>query len=374
MNVPPEDLTPLELATQRDGMAMIDKLQEMKREAGESIILGEDGKPIKTEKSIKPPGEEELNLRQKAMQDVKARVERNAERLSEIMQTNMHAAQCATTIHAAWQLLYWALNDLLTIRELDNELVQQLSDHLRASAMSTGYDVNTLMAKIRNTCVPFMHERIAYYAQEKRKRDEKIKEIEKRMGKKGIALPCLSLCALFEEGKPFSPGGMLVLHGKPAAVRAALKLCIRHHIKENAGHPFYLSTEEKPVQPKNPTVMPLQWWVGKARSIVEMEDTLQHVVDKQNTVLLAVEDVDRLWETDERERSKEHIKVKATARLYQWAYTNQVAVIVGDASEAFNEKIYGGLPHCAVALTELDGKPHVVIGNDTLELGSEDLK
>jgi hypothetical protein len=219
-----------------------------------------------------------------------------------------------------------------------------------------------------------MHERVSYYAQEKRKRDVKIKEIEKRMGKKGIALPCQSLRALFEEGRSFSIGSMLVLHGRPDAVRAALKLCVRHHMQENFGHPFYLSTEEKPVQPKNPTVMPLQWWAGKARSIAEMEEVLQPVVEKHHSILLAVEDADRLWTTDERGRPKEHIKVKATARLYQWAYTNQVAVILGDVSEPFNEKIYGDLPRCKVALAELDGKPHVVVGNDTIALEPEELQ
>lgn len=377
MNVPPEDLTPLELATRSDGMAMLNKLQEIKREAGESVILGANGKPIEMERSIKPPGEGEQlsqeDIQKKVTQLAKERVDTNANRLSEIIKNNPHAAQCAATVHAAWQLLYWAMNDILTIAEMDNDLVQQLSDHLRISAMNTGFDVNQLVAKIQGTCVPFMRDRISYYAQEKRRRDVKIKEIEKRMGKKGIALPCRSLQALFAEDKPFNLGNILVLHGDLAAVRAALKLCTRHHMQENSGHPFYLSVEEKPVQPKNPTVMPVQWWAGKARVIAELEEMLQPVVDTQNAVLMLVEDVNKLWETDERDRSKDHVKVKAIARLYQWAFTNQVAVIVGDVGESFNSDLYGELPYCKVLLTELDGKPHVVMGNDTIALEPEDL-
>ena len=290
------------------------------------------------------------------------------------MSANPHAAKCAVTIHAGWQLLYWTMNDLLTIEGMTDELVQQLSDHLRTSAMSKGFDVGELLTKIRTSCVPFIQERVSYYAQEKRKRDVKIKEVERRTGKKGIALPCQSLRALFEEDAPFNIGGMLVLHGKPDAVRAALKLCARHHMKENLGHPFYLSTEEKPAQPTNLTVMPLKWWAGKAHAIVELEETLQPVVDKPHAILLVVEDANKLWEVDDRDRAREHVKVKATARLYQWAYTNQVAVILGDASESLDEKIYGELPRCKVALADLDGKQHVVIGNDTIALDLENLE
>lgn len=368
-HVPPEELTPLERATQAEGMAMLDKLQKLKAEAGASPLVGEDGKPLETEKSVKPPGEtdqEEAEML-KRKREIQKRIEENAARLSQIMETNPRAAKCATTIHAAWQTLYWGMNELLTIEELDNELVQQMSDHLRAAAMSKGFDVGVLISKLRNTCVPFMMDRAAFYMQEQKKRKAKIKQIEKRVGKKGIALPCQSLRALFEE-KPFNIGNMFVLHGKPDAVRAALKLCARHHMKENFGHPYYLSTEEKPQQPKNPTVMAAKWWVGKAENIRALEEVLHPIVEKEHSVLLLVEDADKLWEKDERGRDKTHLKVKATARLYQWAFENQVAVILGDVSDPFNEKIYGDLPRCAVALAELDEKPHVVIGSDTVPI------
>lgn len=378
MNVSPEDLTPLEKAIQNEGMAMLDKVQELKREAGESIILGEDGKPIKTEKSIKPPGDDQLSheeIKNKAMEDARLRVERNAKRLSDIMESNPHAAQCATTIHAAWQLLYWVMNDLLTIPELSDELVQQLADHLRAAAMHKGYSVNELLSKLKNTCIPFMHDRISYYAQEKRRRDVKIKEVEKRMGSAGIALPCQSLRSLFKDKEILRPGGMLVLHGRPEALRIALRLCARYHIDKNSGHPFYLSTEERPeTSRKDLSVMPIKWWQGKASSIVEMEETLRPVVDSRHTVLLLVEDANKLWVADERERSADHLKVKATARLYQWAYNNQVAVILGDAGEFFNEQLYGDLPTCKVALAELDCKSHITIGNDVIAVEEENFK
>ena len=82
MNVPPEDLTPLELATQKDGMALLAKVQELKKEAGESIILGEDGRPINMEKSIRPPGEGDQlskeDLEKKAVQTLRERIEHNA--------------------------------------------------------------------------------------------------------------------------------------------------------------------------------------------------------------------------------------------------------------------------------------------------------
>jgi len=375
--IPPEELTPLERAVQAEGLGMLDKIKKLKEEAGDSPILGEDGKPINTEKAVKPPGEDDQEaLEKQALQrqkEVKARIEANAKKLSEIMEKDPRATLCATTIHASWQLLYWAMNELMTVEELNNELIQQLSDHLRASAMSQGFDVGTLRGKLLNTCMPFLQDRIAHYAAEKKKRNAKIRQIEKRVGKKGIALPCHSLRALFEE-KPFNIGNMIVLHGKKEAVRGALQLCAMHHMKENFGHPFYLSTEEKPDQPRNPTVMAAKWWVGKAENMKHLEEVLQPVVDKEHAVMLLVEDADKLWETDERLRDKRHVKIKATARLYQWAYENQVAVILGDVSEDFDEKIYGDLPRCAVALTVLDEKPHMVIGSDTIAVGQEEKK
>ena len=360
-------------AATRDGQKMLDKLQAEK-DKKEGRIVDATGKSITPEKekvepvkAVADPAEQE----KQALAQAKERAQRNADRINEIFKKLPDAERCANTALQAWRLLFWSMNEMGTYEGMTADLIQQISDSMRASALSGNYDIAALRHAIEHKAIPFLKDKIRDYAAEQRRRKAVIGRIEKQIGRDGIALPCQSLREAVK-GK-FVPGHILVLHGPEDAVRTALRLVSKTSRDKNGSAPFYLSGQEGEISGDwAETVMPPSWWNNSAVEAGKLDSTLQPVLDAES-VLVLVEGLEGLFLHDGTERIPAERKNRALARIYEWGVNNLVAVVVGDFTDEDvpDPRAYGALPHVAVKLQEMDGRPHVVIGNDCLPLGDK---
>lgn len=359
-------LSPEELLLKSEGESL---LRQLSKDVKVSPIVGTDGKPL--ESKVEPPAASEGAEQRKALEAAKQRVEENSKKINEILKAHPKAALCANSVLQAWRLLYWGMNELGIYEGMTPALLTQISDSMRAAVLSSaGYSVEDLQVALKHHILPFLQERVRYYKAEQGKREKKIEALNKRLKGKGIALPCQSLRVLFTEEKPFGLGRVLVLHGARAAVREALKVCSREHILKNGGHPYYLSAVEGESDAAwASVVMPPSWWRNAASEVPKLNEILQPIVDSHSALVLA-EDLEALYLADGVERAPLERKSRALARLYQWSLENLSAFIIGDVTDEDvpDERLYGQLPHAAVALQEFDGRKHVVIGNDPVPL------
>ncbi len=364
----PDPKEMLQEAAARDGQRMLDQIQAEKIKK-EGAIVGPDGQPVQAEKvepvqAVEDPKEKE----KQAIAEARKRVQANAEKISEIFRKLPDSERCAATALQAWRLLFWAMNELSTYEGMTPELIQQVSDSMRASALSGGYDISVLRVEIERKAIPFLKDKIRDYAAEQRKRKAAIERVERQIGRAGIALPGHSLKEAV--GGKFGPGKLLVVHGPADAVRTALVLISRTSLAQNGSAPFYLSAVEGEQDGDwAETVMPPAWWRNAATEAGRLETTLDPVLDEES-VLVLVEGLETLYVTDGTERHPMERKNRALARLYEWAVNHLVAVVVGDPTDEDvpDKRVYGTLPSLAVRLQELDGRPHIAIGNDCLLL------
>jgi hypothetical protein len=354
-------LTPRELALRSEGESMLRTLAKDKKPA----IVGPDGQPVDA-KPVVPEGLSNAD-RVKMAEEAKRRIKENADKLTELMASDSVVKDCAESLLQAWRLVYWLSMELGSCEEMKSELIAQLSDSMRASAISQGFSVADLVASLKHRVVPFMQHRVKYYKAEQGKRQRKLDEINRGLRGKGIALPCQSLRALFPE-KPFSPGNTLILHGSQEAVRLALKACSNEHIERNGGKPFYLSSVEGEASGSWASiVMPPAWWRDGASEPAKLDSVLQPVLNAGSALVL-VENLEML--SPLHPNTPQARKARALGRLHQWAFEHLSALIVGDVTDedALDIRVYGALPHVAVSVQEMDGKRQLVIGNDFLEI------
>jgi hypothetical protein len=358
-----DELTPQERLLRSEGEALLREVSKGKP----SALVGVDGQPLKI--TVEPPAvsDDPAAAKAKALAAAKKRVADNADKINALLKENPEAQECSAAVLVAWRLLYWGIQELGTHEGMTNEFLTQVSDSMRASVVSSGYSIADLQADLKHKVLPFLQDRVRHYKAAQGKREKKIAAINRSLGGKGIALPCQSLRALFPK-KPFAPGSLLVLHGNREALRAALKLCSFEHMLKNGGQPYYLSSVDGETEGDwAHLIMPPAWWSNAASELAKLAEVLAPVVEAE-TALVVIEDLELLFMADGQERPPLERKSKALARLYQWAVENLTAVVVGDntGEDVPDERLYGQLPHAAVALQELDGVRHVVIGNDPL--------
>jgi hypothetical protein len=355
-------LTPQELALQSEGESLLQKLTKDKP----PVIVGADGQPVQSKPAVV---EGALGAEQaKAIEETKRKIKENADKLNELIDSDKNVRDCSTAMLHAWRLLYWLSMELGSTEEMKSELITQLSDSMRASALSQGFSVADLVAGLKHRVIPFMQERVRHYTAEQTRRKKKLEAINRGLRGKGLALPCQSLKALFPKEPFFSPGDMLVLHGAQEAVRAALKACSTEHLTHNGGKPYYLSAVEGEAAGEwAHVIMPPAWWRDGASEVVKLEGVLQPVLD-EGAAMVLVENLEML--SPLHPNTPQARKARALGRLRQWGFEHMSAIIVGDVTDedALDLRVYGALPHVAVAVQELDGKRQLVIGNDVLEI------
>lgn len=387
-----QELSPEELIVAAEGQALEGKVKKLRGiEDNQSRILDSSGKPIEypviEEKAVSLESTEKENYK-RAMEMARSKVKENADTLTKILDSNPEVKAGAVTVLTAYKLLFFALNDIgASSKEMTEELLMQLSDSMRAAAVHGGVDVYNLRHDILGKKVkdpltnkmvelgvlPYLKDRIEYYAQNSRKRKAAINQVHKRIGNKGIALPCYSLTDLYNEKPFFTAGCMIVIHGEERAVRMALRHCAFRHQTVNGANPYYLSADrEKQNWDAAFTVMHQKWWRNAAKSDHDLIETFQPIVDS-SSVLLLMEGLTYLLDPDKPVDIGDdwQRKAKALSKLYQWAVENLVAAIVGDFVEGdVDERTYGKIPHIAVKIAKVnaDEQESLFIGNDKLPL------
>jgi len=334
-----------------------------------SGIVGPDGKALEAdEQERKKQFEEHVKQEQEQARQRRAAM---AEAVEKKMREDARFAKASAHILNTWRMLFWLLNEAGTIEGVTVDMINHASDACRASVVAQGYSMREVVSTLKNSTVPFLNDRMQVYADVQRRRKAKIKQIEKRLGGKGIKLPCHSLETLFEGG--FRPGTTLVLHGIGEAVRAACKACARSHAAGNAGEPYYLSVDDGVSLPSG-AVMPLSWWKDAADSYNQLSDVLEPAL-KANAVLVIVEDIEQLRPHENTPDSVMEAKARSLGLLYQWARDNLMCVIAGDCigpGVEVADNSYGQLSHCAVALDKAGEEQKLVIGNCCLDWEDED--
>jgi hypothetical protein len=389
----PHELTPEERAVAAEGLSLEAEVKRIKgEEQKEPGLLGPDGKPLdeKPEGIVTTEDSAEEQMRQ-AIAVRRKHIEENSKKINEILDKHDTARMASEAVLCAWKLLFFSINDLGTFKGMTNDMLEQVSNSMRAVAMQGGINVHELRhallggkKKLKDGrkefgVVPYLKSRIEYYAAASRKRKAAIKEVQRRIGDKGIALPCHTLREIFKEEPYFTAGRMLVLRGEERAVRMALRHCAFEHQTKNGGEPFYLSSargqQEWDAAFK---IMPLKWWDNAADTDHRLMETFQPVVDSKS-VLLVMEGLTHLWAPEEWDAKKPdwERKARALGKLYQWATENLVAVIVGDfvdPGEEVEERTYGGLPHVNVTIGRPGGSDEesLLIGSDVLPLITEE--
>lgn len=348
-------LSPEEEATYRRGMDMLKAVQSQKPPDAPTI-LGADGKPIEPPKVEKPEGtvrtpEEEAKFAAEQKENATKMARRKVEELDKEISLLMANDDIATAFNAvthAWKFLYWFISELRQLKGVRDEHVQVTSDASRAAALSGAYNINELIAAIKKHDLPYMTRKAKEYASLRRLRDIREKKALSMFGPKGIALPCPQLRDLFK-GKPFLIGDMILLYGVPEALGKAMACISDNHLKQNGGRPVFLSdTEEKKELACAMITIPKKWWVGASQNEEKLAAVLAPVV-KQRASLVLIESLETIAAEKEAEMPLRNRKVRAMTYLYNWAFENQIAVIVGNPSTE-DENIAGDIPKMHVGL------------------------
>jgi hypothetical protein len=355
-DTPPE---PILEAAARDGQRMLEMLKAAQR----PVILGEDGKPIEAPR-IQEPVDEKAEIER-----ARKRVDENAARINELIEGSAAVKKCTDTILAAYQLVFWSLSELGAHEGFTDELIDQVSASMRNYAVGRRYTLNEVLRKLQHLVLPYMRDRAAVYHDEMNRRAEALKRARMVLGEAGIALPCHSLRQLCKNGR-FDPGAVMVLYGQYDAVRAALQMISRLHLKQG-GNPYYLSDREGEKEGSwCEHVMPPAWWHGTGSPVARLHDALYPALQGSSLLVL----VERLEEVMP-DKAVVHAKNKALGKLLEWADCNMVGMVVGDvlaAGEMADMRLYGVCPHIPVSLSEMDGKRKLVVGSDVLDLEAKE--
>jgi hypothetical protein len=388
----PQELTPEERAIAAEGQALEAEVRKLKgEEKKEPGLLGPDGQPIEEKpEGIVTTEDDAKKLQKEAIKAARKRIEENTEKIKAILEKEDTARMASEAVLCAWRLLFFSLNDLGTFEGMTNDMLEQISNSMRAAAMQGGINVHELRhallggkRKLKDGrqefgVVRYLKQRIEYYAAASRRRQTALKQIRRRIGDKGIALPCHSLRNLFKNEPYFTAGRIIILRGEERAVRMALRHCAFEHQTKNRGEPFYLSSgRDKQEWDAAFTVMPLKWWQNAADSDHRLMETFKPVVES-NSMLLVMEGLTHLWTPEDWSKKPDwERRARALGKLYQWAVENLVAVIVGDfveTGEEVEERSYGGLSHVPVATGRPEGSDEecLLVGGDPLPLITEE--
>lgn len=340
-----EPLDPREAALKAEGEKMLDAVQQM---SGKSNIVGADGQPVKVE-----------DPRKVAFEANRKRREELSVACVALMDENKAMAECASMLNLWWHLFHWLTQEMLTYEKVTPEIVQHLNAAFSAKVRQKGYALTEVLSMIKSKLSPFLHEKIRHYAERKRIREMEIREIEKRIGKQGIKLPCNSLSQLFK-GQIFRPGMLLILHGGKEAVQAAMK---EIYLKNSREYWWSFICGSEALDKSCPEA----WWSNCAVENGRFEEVMK--VIPKDVVLLFVEDIPKMYLDDGGvAKSPEEKTALALSKLQTWAYENMVACVVGIGEEIMVPP-QDILPSCVVRLQEFDGKKGVVVGNDFLKFG-----
>jgi len=368
--------------------AMLEKIRQSKGQES-SPLLGPDGQPIVKDKDGKPkpegivtPGEmgapasqEEFDeLLAKQRQQEREKRDALGKQLQKAFEDNKEFGLVAGHLLTAYRLLFWLMSEAMTHEGVTKDMINHLSDSCRASAMNQGYSLQELIGTIRGNLVPMLNGRMQYYSRKQKARQAKIKQIEKRIGAKGVALPCLSMERMFKDKdgnlSGFRPGSIMLVHGSPLAITYALAACAKSHKEKNNGESWFLQRVNEKDEHDYITFMPCKWWKHKAQSYKELEETLEPI-RKSGAVLVLIDQLDLLHPHDGTLQSQSRAGAKALGNLYQWATENCVCFIIGDVvgdDVTVPPEAYSPLPHLPVALRNVEGEQKLVIGNDVMDI------
>ena len=377
-------LTPEELVTQADGEHLLRQLSKSQP----AKILGADGRPVESIAKVSAPAgqgvplvdaakavagqieewqraaQKELEASVAAAQVDKLReLQEVSELLDKVVADSPEASELLVGVMlTAHRLIHWAK---LELELLDERITPRETYYAEAMMQQKAYQgggffLQDLLAVLRHKTLKILERAQQRYGAVKRVRRMQLKPLYKRIGRAGISLPCESLRKLFQK-RPFFDG-ILVLHGRPEAVRAALALCIRFHYSEDGGSSFYLAQSPTDIV-ACVTEMPASWWGNCAKSLFKLHEILRPVTDS-SSALVCVDNVAAMLDESGGQRQAWQKYGQILSCLQQWALENSVAVIAGDYSEKPDERLYGGLPRCAVSLQEKEGKKWLVLGGD----------
>lgn len=360
-----KELNPRERALKAEGDRMLDAIQQMSGK--KSPILGPDGQPLasserKPEGEPAKDGEAPKSIVGSIVEESRKRREELSKECLDLMNADKNLSRCTGQVNMAYKLLYWLIQELGTYPGVQPKHVEHLSASLRANALKGGFNVNEILTQIKTTTLPFLHEKIQFYAALKRQRDAQVRRIEKKIGKEGIKFPCFAMSTVFPSG--FKPGQMLVVYGPKEAVKLALRM-IRSANK--ADHVWLFDDGSQSGESRT---CPLSWWAGCAGESSRFKDVMR-AVDGE-TALLIVDDVSKIFDAAGYSADV-HQKAEAAARglseVLKWGYEQGISSIVGmfeeDGAEAPPPNT---IPHIAVRMQEKDGKQFLVIGSDFLEV------
>lgn len=385
---------PLKAYRRAEHDAMLDQIRKSKGQAVSNLV-GADGNPLIKDVSGKPkpegivvPGElgkpadqQEFNdLMAKQQETERLRREELGEKLKKKFEEDKQFGVVAGQILTAWRLLFWLMNESLTFEGVSQDMINHLSDASRASALSHGYSLSELVGMIRNTTIPTIMTRLQYYSQRQKERQVRIKQIQKRIGANGVALPCNTLESMFRDKQGnltgFHPGKIIILHGVRRAIKLALDSCARSHKEKNDGNTYYLRCEdaegfEYKIEDYI-TYMASNWWKAKADNYNMLEETLEPIRISK-TVLVVIEELGEFNSHDGTLKDQARSGLRSLGNLYQWADENHVCFIIGDVipdGVFVPPEAYSPIPHCAVAVRKVGDEEKLIIGTDILELNT----
>lgn len=339
-----EELSPKEKLLQVEGEALLRAVAAQQGKP-QSIIAGPDGHPLPSTTPAPNPLEQAEKLQNERHQ----KIEEASQRLGEIVAHDESAMRACEIMLVAHKLITWAKMELGQADGVSDEIIEYAERFMRAKAYGgKGFDIRSLHAQTRDFAVKYLKERMMYYAQVSKERQARLHNIQRRLGKKGIALP-KPLSDKFEKG--FMPGKLLVLHGSADAVRLAAQSCSLWHKSVDKAKVYYLSNQQGETSGDwATTVMPPSWWKGCGTALVKLYEALDPVV-KDECMLLVVEEMESLMLIAETGQTPQERRSLILKRLYQWAVETQTAVIVGDVTDQDipSESRYGSLPNVKVS-------------------------
>lgn len=364
-----EELDPRERALKAEGDRMLDAIQQMSGK--KSVILGADGQPIAADQPVADgepakEGESPKPIREEIRKhnEIRKRREELSKECLELMQGDKELSLCAGQVNASYKLLYWLIQELGTYPGMQPKHVEHLSASFRANALKSGFNVHEVLAQLKTVTIPFLQDKVRFYAEIQRKRNAQVKRIEKKIGKGGIKFPSFSMSSLFPQG--IKPGQMMLVYGPKEAVKAALRMT---RDINKAEHVWLFDEGNQPGEDRTCT---LSWWAGCVIETLRFVEVMS-VVDAE-TALLLVDDTSKLLlATGYPECNDVQKKVEVAARgmagILSWGYERGVSSILGMYSEDGVEVSPAcNVPAIAVSIQEKDGKKFLVIGSDFVEV------
>lgn len=309
--------------------------------------------------------------------EMRERVERAAEMLTEKMQEDEELRRIAGTLLFSYRLAYWCISEVCAREGMTNEMAQWL---IQAQDMAAKQSFNfvELMEDLTRNRMSWLESRRREALARQNTLKKKAKAMSQALRRQDIPLPWHSMTALFEEAG-FRHGDMLLVFGPREALGLVLRRCSLMY-RKTGGQVLFLSTSanEEYDAAADRFMQPTGWRnsCDIQASASTLLDPLLRGTTKSPVGLLVVEDLGNMLT----ERVAPMPRNKRLERAYMILKQHQAdsgyAAIVGvptdDDPGTYPDELHspGMLEEKGIrlALSEpliIGGEPVVGIGNDT---------